>query len=66
MPDACARGPPVKFDDSNGVLIPNEEWHTLPDDCEPYEEDFVLAINGIPPELIEDEENCQINGWCDG
>ena len=51
---------------SEGILIPNEEWDNLPPDCQPYEEEFVMAINDLPPALIEDEENCDVLGWCDG
>ena len=35
-------------------------------DCEPYEDEFVLAINGLPQALIEDTDNCLVTGWCDG
>ena len=52
--------------DSDGIEVPETEWKNLPIDCQPYEEEFVIAINGIPPALLDDEENCFIGGWCDG
>ena len=52
--------------DSNGIEIDSDHWKDLPPDCEPYEDEFVLGINGIPESLIDDEENCEVQGWCDG
>ena len=52
--------------DSKGVFIPEQERNKLPIDCQPYEDEFVMAINGIPPALLDDEEHCFIAGWCDG
>ena len=47
-------------------LIDDDLWDTLPLDCQPYEEECVLAINGIPEDLFNDEFLCWVSGWCDG
>tara|TARA_R100001463_G_scaffold113860_1_gene169039 strand:+ start:204 stop:848 length:645 start_codon:yes stop_codon:yes gene_type:complete len=47
-------------------LIEDDLWDTLPLDCQPYEDEFVLGINGLPQALIEDTDNCLVTGWCDG
>ena len=52
--------------DSKGILIDPDDWKDLPPDVQPYEDEFVLGINGIPQALVDDEKHCQIMGWCDG
>ena len=52
--------------DNNGIFIDPDNWKDLPPDLEPYEDEFVLGINEIPQALVDDEEHCQIMGWCDG
>lgn len=51
---------------SEGILIPQKEWDNLPPNVQPYEDEFIMEIHGLAPELLDDEENCDIMGWCDG
>ncbi len=47
-------------------IIDEDDWDSLPEHLQPYEEEFVLGINGLPQDLIDDDVNCWVGGWCDG
>ena len=49
-----------------GIEIPQEEWDNLPPNLRPYEDEFIMEMHGLSPELLDDVENCDIIGWCDG